>query len=182
MSGPSADAGFGILEVLVALAIASLVTMAIGGLLVLASTVHGRVDEAERVETALLDVQGLLRIATDSVGLMIVRPAADGFALVDASPVAGSSPADDQNLLLRSKDASKRVELARNGSAAAADLSIFEKASLEYLTVAAEGAVWKPAATIGGGKPVAARFRLQLHARVWRPVIWLASRLDVGQR
>ncbi|MBI4924136.1 MAG: prepilin-type N-terminal cleavage/methylation domain-containing protein [Devosia nanyangense] len=177
MSGASADAGFSILEVLVALAIASLVTMAIGGLFVLASTVHGRVDEAERVETALLDVQGLLRIASDAVDLMIARPAADGFALVDANPGAGASPGNDQNLSLRSK----RAELARPDSAAAADLSIFEKASLEYLTVAAEGAVWKSAETLGGGKPVAVRFRLQLHARVWRPLIWIASSLDVGR-
>ncbi len=168
----SADAGFSLLELLVALAIAALVAMVIGGLFVVTATLRGRVAETARIEAALVDLQGLTQVMSSDLGLHLERASPAGF---DLAPATADAAATTVGFRLIGAAASSVAQLTRKTLVAAASLSTFEDVGLEYLvSKPAGGADWErqPDSTVA---PVGARLLLKLHDRVWRPLLWIES-------
>jgi prepilin-type N-terminal cleavage/methylation domain-containing protein len=173
MNSPGADAGFSLLEILVALAIASLVAMAIGGLFALTGTLRTRLSETAQLEAALVDVQGLAQLLSAEIGLRLADPAADGFELVRPDPIAGNQPAPLAQLRLAQ---GKRLEVTQATRVATAEVVAFESTGLEYLVRAPGGAMkWQPASAANSAAPIAVRLRLVLRDRVWRPLLWVSN-------
>lgn len=173
MNSPGADAGFSLLEILVALAIASLVAMAIGGLFALTGTLRARVSETAQLEAALVDVQGLAQVLSREVGLRLADPAADGFELARPDPIASDHAVPLAQLRLPENG---RVEVTDATRVATAELVSFESAALEYLVRAPSGGMtWQTNGAGNNAAPVAVRLRLALRDRVWRPLLWISN-------
>ena len=164
------ESGFSVLEVLVALAIASIATIALGAMSYLAIRVGDAVSSSRRVQIALLDLQGVQKVLGDSEAGDIVQPATGSFVLASSAndqPVAevrltgGSEP---HGLVL-----SGRSVLTR------ADLAAFDEVGFEYLERAdASGARWV-ATSQQSDAVLGVRMTLRLGGRVWRPLIWIAA-------
>jgi prepilin-type N-terminal cleavage/methylation domain-containing protein len=168
------DGGFSLVEVLVGLAIASVVVMGIGGLMSLAISVRASADEGNRVQRALVDLQAILHLAREATDLNIAHVADFEFSLQPVGTVSDEAPAIVQTLSLSEGSGKTMLELVRGDRHSAADLSAFEAAGLEYLTVDPD-MKWQVADRIGAGHVIGARLRLQLRERVWRPLIWMVS-------
>jgi prepilin-type N-terminal cleavage/methylation domain-containing protein len=172
MRATQSDRGFSVLEVLVALAIASTAMVALGALFQLAMRVSETMATSKRVHTALLDLQGVLQVLEEKQDEVhgatgrsfdLTSPNAEAIAHV----TLGAENAEGRELLVSGPSGSTR-----------ADLAIFEDARLEYLyriepsTLRWAEAVPAPDAVLG------ARLRLTLGERVWRPLIWIVSPID----
>ncbi len=178
LAAPPPDAGFSLIEVLVALVIASFVVMAIGGLYVLTGTLRSRATEAAQVEDTLVDLQGLQSALGDDVALTIDAPRPDGFTLAPSTTRTG------RPLQLRLTAAPLRIDLTSTSRTSGVDLSPFAEAAIEYLVRGADGRANWGAGPVTSGQPLAARLRLALHGRVWRPLLWIvpvAPAVDGGR-
>jgi prepilin-type N-terminal cleavage/methylation domain-containing protein len=165
-SAPS-DAGFALVEMLVALAIAALVSMAIGGLFVAVSSVRDRIAEAEEVQRALLDVEAVGQRVSQRMDVAMINPSVSGF---DLSQKDGDA-VDHVVLDLRQRRSMRFVVGERQLTA---DLAQFTDVKLEYLLRVGAQLLWKQANALAGQSPLAARLRLGLKGRVWRPLVWAA--------
>lgn len=163
--GDGNDAGFSLVELLVAIAITSMVVLAIGGLLTLGVRVKDRGDEAMTVQIALMDVEALAGLADGEVGFALAKPTDDGFELERRDGLTWSMAL-----------AGEAVELRRGERISRALLSAFERVSLEYLAVTGKAGAWVEARRIGATTAsIAVRLRLQRGERVWRPLMWIAD-------
>jgi prepilin-type N-terminal cleavage/methylation domain-containing protein len=170
---PASDAGFALIEILVALVIASMVAMAIGGLLLLSNTIRGRVAETGQIESTLVDVESLTAAMSHAVGLQIADPTSTGFDLVPPTPQVDEHPSQSMHFTLVGKTV--RVEFSRGLRVTMADVSIFDQAALEYFLPGTSGRVsWTERAN-GAATPLAVRLRLRFHGWVWRPLLWIWS-------
>lgn len=167
------DAGFSIVELLVAIAITSLVVLAIGGLLTLGLKVRERADENMNIEAALVDLHALATLAGSEVGMSLRAAGDEGFELERGETLRWMVALDE------GPDA-PAIELRRGERASLVELSGFEAVSLEYLVPMGAMADWVTPARTGGQPPLAARLRLSSGDRVWRPLVWIAS--DLGER
>jgi hypothetical protein len=168
------DGGFSIIEVLVALALCSLVVMGIGGLVSLAVQARSSVDETAKVQVALVDLQAILLLTGEATNLAVVKPTAEGFDLV--IPKVGAASEISRRVELSASDG--RLELTRGDRIAIADLSVFDSAALEYLALDPDPA-WMSGDALMQSMPVGARLRLELKDRVWRPLVWMISPFEV---
>ena len=179
-SGP--DAGFSLLEILVALVIASFVVMAIGGLFALTITLRARVAETSRVEASLVDVEGLEQLLAGQIGLRIAAPTAAGFGLVRPDQVADNVAKPLVHVRLSSDPGDANIQVTVATRVATAELVSFESAALEYLVPAPSGDMnWETNRGSNSAAPVAVRLRLTLRDRVWRPLLWIGGSVASGQ-
>jgi prepilin-type N-terminal cleavage/methylation domain-containing protein len=165
------DAGFSIIELLVAIAIASLVVIGIGALFAIGSQVRDRGTDSAAVQSALIDLQALATLATSEVGLTITTPSDAGFALTPLE--AGRAGFEGWEVRLTRPSPEARLELRRGSNASSVDLATFDAVSIEYLVVGSQSTDWVGGASTAGTEIRAARLRLGLGARVWRPLIWI---------
>lgn len=165
------DAGFTIVELLVAVAIASLVVIGIGTLFAIGMQVRDRAAESAAVQSSLIELQALAGLANSEVGLTITTPSEAGFALVPLQP--GRSDLDGWRAQLIQAAPAVRIELRRGNNVSSVDLAAFDAVSIEYLVVGSNSAAWIGGASFGGADVQAARLRLVLGSRVWRPLLWI---------
>jgi hypothetical protein len=152
------------------------VTIGLGGLLVLAASAGARVDEASRVDTALTNLQVVLETLSRRVDLQAQSISDDGILL--AVPVNGGVavlPPLQVAVRLEESDQPSAHLLMTGGALGTVGLGVFEHSSLEYLFARAGAFVWGGGSAVGPLKVVAVRLRLELHHRVWRPLIWIES-------
>lgn len=109
------DAGFSMVELLVATAITSFVALAAGGLLALGSQARDRVDASLDIQASLVDLVSLASLAAREVAVSIDQAGASGFTLVRGKErwlvdleTAQSEPA----IVLRVGDQENRVDLS----------------------------------------------------------------------
>lgn len=173
---PGSDAGFSLLDILVALVIASFVAMGIGGLFALTSTLRARVDETSSVEATLVNVEGLEQLMSRELALRVSSPTAAGFGLVRPDQVAGDIAAPLVQVKLSSDPGNGRIQVTTTTQVATAELVSFENAALEYLVPARSGGMdWEADGGSTAAAPIAVRLRLTLRDRVWRPLLWISN-------
>lgn len=164
------EAGFSLVEVLIAIAITSLVAMAAGGLLVLGVAARDRVDESIRIEASLLALGSLAALTGGEVWMGAESAENVGFALVGTDKRWQVDLSEGPSIALQQRERTNRV-----------DLSPFEDVSLEYLVRRGDGGAWVGAEAISSAELVAVRLRLASGRRVWRPLVWAASEWPVPQ-
>ncbi len=174
------DAGFTIIELLVAVAIASLVVIGIGALFAITGQLRDRAADSTAVQAALVDLQALATLADSEVGLSIATPSEAGFALAPLQPGQAQLGNWEVRLIPTAPDA--RLELWRGSNASSVDLAAFDAVGIEYLVVGSQSAAWTGGASIGGADVRAARLRLTLGSRVWRPLLWIPVTYTVPAR
>lgn len=165
------DSGFTIVELLVAVAIASLVVIGIGALFAVGSQVRDRAKDSTAVQSALVELQALATLATSEVGLAIVTPSETGFALAPLEVGRAGLDGWEVQLIRASSDA--RLQLRRGSNTSSVDLAAFDAVGIEYLVVGSQSADWVGGVSVAGTETRAARLRLGLGPRVWRPLIWI---------
>lgn len=168
-STAAADGGFSMVELLVTLALAALVAMAAAGLLTLGLTARDRVDQAGRLQAALVELRGLTTALAAGSRVSLFAPAADGFAL--RAMTDGAPPLDLGRLRLIA-GAPFSVGYEGGGRTSSVDLSAFDQVGMEYLEVLPQAHAWKPSGQLLAN-PVAARLRLASGALTWRLLLWM---------
>jgi hypothetical protein len=163
------EAGFSVLEILVALAIASTAMLAVGGLFQLTMTVSSTITSNERVSKSLLQLQQLLRATDKEVGLAIAEASNEDVILT-----AMAEEPQARKLVLSLGNGQLRAVGART---VVADLSAFDAVQLEYLAEVNQRPAWS-STVIRLREVLGIRLRLTLGARTWRPLVWIASASD----
>jgi prepilin-type N-terminal cleavage/methylation domain-containing protein len=166
----SAEAGFGMVELLVALAICAVLVMGAGSLISLGHQLRDRAEMAEQVQQAILDLRALGSVLGGGtwVGLGDVRPRT--FGLCHSGLGEGARLIGTFSLL------SDRASYRTASAVSEADLSVFDTSSLEYLVSTPTQQDWRPADALAGMRPVAARLLLSLGTRKWRTLLWMERR------
>lgn len=165
------DAGFSIIELLVAVAIASLVVIGIGALFAIGSQVRDRSADSAAVQSALIELQAMATLATSEVGLTITAPSDAGFALTALE--AGRTGFEGWDVRMIEVSPEARLELRRSSNTSSVDLAAFDAVAIEYLVVGSQSMDWVGGTSTAGTEIRAARLRLSLGSRVWRPLIWI---------
>jgi prepilin-type N-terminal cleavage/methylation domain-containing protein len=163
------DGGFGVIEVLVALAIASIATIALGAMSYLAIRVADAVSTSRNVQIALQDLQGVQQLLSERVASNVRQSTGSSFVLTSRVSLDGVA-----EVTLTGEVEQAALVLDGPLMSARADLAAFDEVGFEYLERADPSeARWvatsqRPDAVLG------VRMRLQLGGRVWRPLIWIA--------
>lgn len=173
------DAGFTLLEVLVALVLASLLMIAVGGLFVFVGQLHDRVKTTGLIEQSLLDARaagavlsswssGLNKVSItgiDPAGFSVQRiSAADGTTAVARVTLGGS---DDKHAAFLG------VSNSADAPPSSVDLSAFDTAEIEYLTSTAQSIAWVRTDQLGTAKLRAIRLDLTSNLRRWFVILWV---------
>ncbi|OEO31855.1 hypothetical protein VW23_014355 [Devosia insulae DS-56] len=174
------DAGFTIVELLVAVAIASLLVIGIGALFAIGGQVRDRAADNAAVQAALIELQALATLATSEVGLAIATPSAAGFALTPLE--TGRPELDGWEVRLTQAAPDLRLELRRRSNVSSVDLAAFDAVGIEYLVVDSQSPAWTGGASVAGAEARAVRLRLTLGSRVWRPLLWIPVTYTVRAR
>lgn len=164
----SGEAGFGMVELLVALAICAMLAMGAGSLISLGLKLRDRVELTADVQQALLDLRAVSSEFGGGSWVGLGDAAGDGFLLCRSGP--GSDATHVGAFSLTADSARYETEFARS----AADISVFATHALEYLVVAPDGQDWRAAGELANARPLAVRLRLSLGARTWRMLLWMA--------
>lgn len=163
--------GFGVVELLVALVIASIIVVGIGALFTAAGNLQDRTNQTSRVMAALVDLQASATLASEETDLTIVGPSANGFALRRAS----ASSHDAQVIVAIALQGDQHfLELSRGARLSSVDLSVFEQVSLEYFAPDAKARLWGDWNEVDSSI-AAVRLVLTLGSRVWRPLVWVGD-------
>lgn len=163
------DAGFGMVELLVALAICAVLAMGAGSLISLGLKLRDQVELTAEVQQALLDLRGVSS-AVAGGGWVALSDASDkSFRLCTNAP--GQSPKLVGTFSLQPNEAEYRSAFAIS----VADVAVFETQALEYLVVTPMAQQWLIADMLGSARPVAARLKLGLGERHWRMLLWMAQ-------
>lgn len=173
------DAGFTLLEVLVALVLASLLMIAVGALFVFVGQLRDRVKTTGMIEQSLLDARaagsvlsswssGLNKVSVatvDVTGFSIQRiSAADGMTAVARVTLR---PSADRHASFLS------ISNSADTSPSSVDLSAFDTAEIEYLTSTAQSIAWVKPDQLGAAKPRAIRLDLTSNPRRWLVILWV---------
>jgi len=170
----SGEAGFGMVELLVALAICAVLAMGAGSLIGLGLKLRDRVELTGEVQQALLDIRAVASALAGGTWVGLGDVADERFRLCRSVP-------NQQATLLGTFNSSPGVAGYDTAFASiAADIGVFETQRLEYLTVTPAGQFWRPAHGLAGEPPVAARLNLGLGARTWRVLLWMEQRSPVA--
>jgi prepilin-type N-terminal cleavage/methylation domain-containing protein len=163
------DAGFGMVELLVALAICAVLAMGAGSLTTLGLKLRDRVELTAEVQQALLDLRAVSSAFAGGTWVGLGNIQGDTFELCSGLP--GQAAKRLGTFSLRTNSAEYRTAFA--GSAA--DTSVFEGQKLEYLVVNTSEQDWRTADELGGERPVAVRLGLELGSRTWSMLLWMAQ-------
>lgn len=174
------DAGFTVVELLVAVAIASLLVIGIGALFTIGAELRDRSADNAAVQAALIELQAIATLARSDVGLTIATPSETGFALIPAE--ASQTELAGWEVRVTRHVPDLRLELRSRSNVSSVDLAAFDAVGLEYLVVGSEAPAWTGGASIAGAEARAARLRLTLGSRVWRPLIWIPVTFDIRAR
>lgn len=173
--GDAHDDGFGLVEVLMALAIASLVTIGTAGVLAFSRELHVRTVQAEVVEAAIMKLSTLAALVEGSLPSRIDGTAYDRFgiealgAMHPRTPIVRFALQGGQLLVGADGDQSQAVS-----PSSFVDLSAFDAAEFEYLVDSTEAFTWVTADQIGRASVLASRIVLIASHRRWPVVLWLA--------
>jgi prepilin-type N-terminal cleavage/methylation domain-containing protein len=167
------SAGFSLVELLVALAVASAVIVGLGAIFVFAGELRSRTSEVAAVDSALVDVAVL--------GLQVERFAKAGIVVKSRTQFDLVPLADADHVLsftLSSEDRSldmDRPTLSFDGSPqrTSVDVSVFDVAQFEYLLDDAGVPRWTAAESQPPTEVLAARLLLKKRHRTWPLVIWV---------
>jgi prepilin-type N-terminal cleavage/methylation domain-containing protein len=170
----SGDSGFGMVELLVALAICAALAMGAGSLISLGLKLRDRVELTEGAQQALLDLRALTSVMAGGTWVGLGDVGDGRFQLCSARP-------GQQATLLGTFSAEPGVAGYKAAhSTSAADIGVFQSVRLEYLTVTPAKQTWQTADVLAGSRPVAVRLRLGLGARTWRMLLWMERRSPVA--
>lgn len=161
------DAGFGMVELLVALAICAALAVGAGGLISLGLKLRDRVELTTDVQRALLDLKAVGSELAGGAWVGLGEAEAADFTLCRNAP--GFAPALAGTFSLTDRGVSYRTASASSS----ADIGVFEARSLEYLVATADEQEWRAAGQLAGARPLAARLKLSLGARTWRVLLWM---------
>jgi len=157
------SAGFSLVEVLVALAIVAGLMVGIGALTGTVTSRTARARDAETILTTLIEVEGAALSLGQSRADRLLVALPDRF---DLSP--------DAHAKLTRSDQAMRFELDNASATSRLDLSVFDTASLEYLSPSA-ASLWSATppdlAAVTGIRVI-----LRHGSRTWRPLLWLRDR------
>jgi hypothetical protein len=176
VNGPTrlGDDGFGVVELLMALAIAAVVVLGIGALFTAVGSLADRTRQASTVMTALMDLQGMTALAGEETGLDITDVSAAGFGLHrPAQRTIGTTVITTAKLHVL--DGRNLLELGHGTHTSSVDLSVFDKVSLEYFQPHANAGHWVHWNEVDSKSVVGVRLVLSLGPRVWRPLLWVGD-------
>lgn len=163
------DAGFGMVELLVALAICAVLAMGAGSLITLGLKLRDRVELTTEVQEALLDLRAVSSAFAGGTWVALGKTEGDTFQL------CRSLPGQAAGLLGTFSLQSESAEYRTASASSMADISAFEARALEYLVVDAARQDWRAADELGGARPAAARLRLELGSRRWTMLLWMSQ-------
>lgn len=178
---PPGEAGFSLVEVLVALVVASMLALAVGGLIGFAIDLEDRSERSDKTIAAILDLEALrsaiLEAAGPSKGVAIDEARRSGFKLI--------AERDRQNIpmmieILAAADARPAAinltfGMADDATASTVDLSQFDTAMIDYLVSSAEILSWTGGDSVGD-VALAARLLVTQGTRQWAVPLWVVSR------
>lgn len=166
----STDAGFGMVELLVALAICSVLAMGAGGLVSLGLQLRDRAESTGQVQQALLDLRALSSEFGGGTWVGLGDVGDNGFRL------CRSGPGQDAKMIGTFSLLSDRASYRTASATTEAVISIFKTNTLEYLVATPTEQDWRPAGALAGTRPIAARLLLGLGVRSWRMLLWMERR------
>jgi len=165
----SGEAGFGMVELLVALAICAVLAMGAGSLIGLGLKLRDRVELTTEVQQALLDLRAVSSAFGGGAWVGLGDRGDESFQLCRGG--SGLDLTFVGAFALSADHASYSTAFASS----TADISVFETQALEYLVVTPTEQRWRSADELAGARPVAARLTLGLGARTWRMLLWIAQ-------
>lgn len=158
-------------ELLVALAIGSLVMMGAGGLLAMGLTVRERVESAEALQRNLLDLRSLTSTLVGGSFVLLGDANDSGFVLCRVLP--NSTPARLGEFRLEGDQAVYREK----SETVSTTTDAFERVNVEYLVVGPTQQSWLTSADLQGARPVGARLRLVWREWTWPLLLWTERRV-----
>jgi len=164
------DAGFTLLELLVALAISSLIVMGIGGLFAFAGDLKSRSERATAIQAALVDLRAIVTTIAGSPPVILSAARRAGFELQLASAVGTTATI----AVLSFHDGALFADYPTAGQMTSVDLSAFDGASIEYLVYSAQTPAWVSSDLVGADGVLGARINLRERHRHWPLVLWVS--------
>lgn len=170
------QAGFGLVELLVALAITSLIVVGIGGMFAFAGQLRDRSESTAAVQRTLLELFAISSALGERTGTRLTYAAATGFD-IEMSPTGGE--ARDVQLYARIVLAADRLDILYTdaNSSISVDLSAFETTRLEYFATSGQTVDWQPIWERSSA-PSAVRLLTTKASWQWPVMLWLADRPD----
>lgn len=173
------DAGFTLVEVLVALTIASMLLTAVGGLIAFAGALSQRTAHQNLVLDALVRIQSLSDQLEASRLEWSPRATADGADRYVLRTAEGAGI----ELWAIADTGKKSSVLLWGGTGVAApgqvDLSAFQSSGLEAFIEAAGQTRWVAADRLGADTPRMLRISLADGHRKWFPILWVSQKVGV---
>jgi prepilin-type N-terminal cleavage/methylation domain-containing protein len=174
------EAGFSLVEVLVALVVIALLTVAVGSLIAFAVELKTRTETAQRLGGAVAQLEAFRNLLIDVSGR-----AAD-ISIAGAHPesfeLAGSRPGAiyllvKMTLATTSTPQLLAVHFGKGPQArvTTVDLSAFDGSSIDYLSRQGDGLVWARAESVRGA-PLASRLTVSYGTRQWSILLWVVPR------
>lgn len=176
MTTAGADEGIGILELLVGLAITSLLVVAVGWFLSMAVGLRNLTDRSSDIDRALLRLTGLEANLTHAPG-KVVR---DGSNLKIDYEAVGHGKYSAKLQFRELADAGTRSIVAVGDTLpeASVDLSSFDIVSLQVFSGDAGSMTWKPLSAIGASDQIeGVRLQLGAMSRSWYPILWTSAKV-----
>ena len=163
-------AGFSLVEVLVAIAIAAGLIVGLGALLTNVGELGSRAEENNRILEALVEINAFRAFVSTPAPAIAVQASTSGFVI--APDPGEQQPVQSAEISVAGANTEAELHYARGDASAAVDLSAFESISIEYLSVSAQTFAWQQA-LLADSEVQAARLVLRRGARIWRPLIWM---------
>jgi len=174
------EQGFGLVEVLVALAIAAMSAVAIGGLLTFGVELRAREEKRADIERSILDVETLAALLGSSARTRIADVQSGSFevASLGSAGTAGAS--------VRIELEQDRLQILPTGGdgdthlrpQSVIDLFAFDDHRLEYLSSGSGRLAWTAASRVGDWPIIAVRLALTERHRRWPIILWSEPQED----
>jgi len=177
---PDPDSGFSLVEVMVALVVISLLCVSLGGLVAFAVELKTRTETAQRLGSAVGQLEAFRNLLGDVAGraaeISIANPGQQGFELKGKGPGAIDLLVD---LALTGGSAPSTLEVHFGDSPQSrttiVDLSPFDHGSIDYLTPQGDALAWRGAESVQG-VPLASRLTMSTGTRQWSILLWVVPR------
>jgi prepilin-type N-terminal cleavage/methylation domain-containing protein len=173
MTPRSGTAGFSMIEMLIALAIASLVMIGVGGLVAFGVELRDRSILVADIERALLDLSAFSSLIEEAGFESVGSVGDDGFELAGRRNLPsqqGFGVRLAEGLLVVGPPG---VSIEAEQAAAMAALDRFDDARMDYLVQAGSRWHWEPARNTEDQRVRGARLILKQAHRSWPVVIWV---------
>jgi prepilin-type N-terminal cleavage/methylation domain-containing protein len=178
--GPTGDGGFSMVELLVALAISSLIVVGIGGLFAYSGELRSRSEQTTRIQAALIDLRSVASVLRGLPQTVVEGRVPAGFELLH-QPGQGTTEADRSSAArVYLQDTAFFIQYQVSGQISSVDLSPFDRAAIEYLVRPAQSPAWVSADQIGSQAILGVRLSLYERHRHWPLAIWMQNIQHVG--